>query len=157
MDPRLDDLADSLPDDLADPLLADLVDLEAQALEFERFDDLEPLALVDLPDPRLPTAARRRAEALRARVERKGRFQSSALSARKLAGIASTPVGSSITASTAASARSLRTSAMTLDGRLARAACTRLVSRMTNMCRSGSIQSDVPVKPVCPKARSDKY
>jgi hypothetical protein len=61
--------------------------------------------------------------ALLARLDRSGRFQSCARSARKLTGIAITPVGSSITASTAASARSFRTSAMTLLGRRARAAC----------------------------------
>ena len=56
----------------------------------------------------------------------------------------------SVTASAAASARSARTSLITFAGRRARAACTRFVSSTTNISRSGSIQSDVPVKPVCP-------
>ena len=93
-------------------------------------------------------AFRARDEALAVRRPRNGRFQSSATSARKLTGIASTPPGSSIMASAAASDKSLRTSAITLLGRLAFAACTRLVSRMTNICRSGSIQMLVPVNPV---------
>ena len=91
---------------------------------------------------------RARADALLVRRPRNGRFQSSATSARKLTGIANTPPGSSITASAAASDKSLRTSAITLLGRLAFAACTRLVSRMTNIWRSGSIQMLVPVNPV---------
>src|ERR1700735_2183939 len=34
---------------------------------------------------------------------------------------------------------------------------TRFVSRITKRSRSGSIQSDVPVKPVCPKLLAEKY
>ena len=64
--------------------------------------------------------------------------------------MSSTPPSSSVTASAAASARSARTSLMTFAGRRALAAWTRLVRSTTNMSRSGSIQSDVPVKPVWP-------
>ena len=62
----------------------------------------------------------------------------------------SMPSRESVTASAAASARSARTSLITLAGRRARAACTRFVSSTTNISRSGSIQSEVPVKPVWP-------
>jgi len=82
------------------------------------------------------------------RDEGAARFQPTALSERKEAGIARTPSGPSITASTAASARSARTSEMTVAGRRAFAAWTRLVSRITNISRSGSIHSEVPVYPV---------
>ena len=60
------------------------------------------------------------------------------------------PACESVTARAAASARSARTSVITFAGRRARAACTRFVSSTTNISRSGSIQSDVPVKPVWP-------
>ena len=40
---------------------------------------------------------------------------------------------------------------------LARVGFTRLVSKMTKRSRSGSIQSDVPVKPVWPKLSGEKY
>jgi hypothetical protein len=91
--------------------------------------------------------------ALRARialVQRTGfgRVQPASSSARNAVGIASTGVGPSITARTAASLRSERMSAMIFAGRCALAACTRFVSSTTNISRSGSIQIDVPVKPV---------
>ena len=38
----------------------------------------------------------------------------------------------------------------------ARVGCTRLVRRMTHMSSSGSIQMEVPVKPVCPKLRAPR-
>ena len=88
------------------------------------------------------------------RAFRVGLFQSTARSARNDAGIAATARFSSVTARAAASLRSWRTSAITLAGRLALAACTRFVSRITNISRSGSIQSEVPVNPVWPKAPS---
>ena len=34
---------------------------------------------------------------------------------------------------------------------------TRFISSTTNTLRSGSIQMDVPVKPVCPNDRGEKY
>ena len=125
---------------LLDDLLT-LVDLRAldDLLALEDFDELlfeaEPFffAAARAAAARFAAAALRRAEADEARLERSGRFQSWATSARKLAGIAITPFGSSMTARAAASARSLRTSEMTFDGRRARAACTRFVSRMTNI------------------------
>jgi hypothetical protein len=91
--------------------------------------------------------------ALRARiafVQRTGfgLVQPSSSSARNAVGIARTGVGPSRTASTAASERSDRISAMIFAGRCAFAACTRFVSRTTNISRSGSIQIDVPVNPV---------
>src|SRR5512140_561984 len=73
------------------------------------------------------------------------RFQPFLASERNDAGIAMVCEGSSVTATAAASVRSARTSAITLAGWRARAACTRLVSRITNISRSGSIQRDVPV------------
>ena len=79
------------------------------------------------------------------RAVRTGRFQPAALSARKVVGIEMTLSGLSITEAATASARSARTSEITLAGRRARAAWTRLVSSRTNVCRSGSIQMDVPV------------
>ena len=79
------------------------------------------------------------------RATRTGRFQPVALSARNVRGMAMTLSGLSTTDATAASARSARTSDITLAGRRARAAWTRFVSRSTNICRSGSIQIDVPV------------
>ena len=84
------------------------------------------------------------------RAVRTGRFQPAALSARKVRGMAITLSGLSTTEATAASARSARTSEITLAGRRARAAWTRFVSSSTNICRSGSIQIDVPVYPVWP-------
>ena len=51
---------------------------------------------------------------------------------------------------TTASATARRTSRMALFSRVG---CTRLVSRMTNRLRSGSIHIDVPVNPVWPKER----
>ena len=79
------------------------------------------------------------------RATRTGRFQPVALSARNVRGMAMTLSGLSTTDATAASARSARTSDITLAGRRARAAWTRFVSRSTNICRSGSIQIEVPV------------
>ena len=79
------------------------------------------------------------------RAVRTGRFQPAALSARNVRGMAITFSGLSTTDATAASARSARTSEITLAGRRARAAWTRFVSSRTNICRSGSIQIDVPV------------
>lgn len=84
-------------------------------------------------------------DALLDRFGRDTLFQPLALSARKDDGIATASSGLSVTAAAAASARSARTSEMTFDGRRALAACTRLVSSTTNMSRSGSIQSEVPV------------
>jgi hypothetical protein len=69
-------------------------------------------------------------------------------SARNLSGMSRIPP--STTASTAASDRSARTSAMTFPGCAARAAWTRLVSSTTNISRSGSIHIDVPVNQVWP-------
>ena len=40
--------------------------------------------------------------------------------------------------------------------RESRAEFTRFISRITNTPRSGSIQMDVPVKPVWPKLRGEK-
>ena len=61
-------------------------------------------------------ALRARNVAALARVGRSGRFQSGALSARKLTGMVRMPPGSSITASAAASDRSFRTSEITVLG-----------------------------------------
>jgi hypothetical protein len=74
-----------------------------------------------------------------------GRVHPISASARKAFGIASTGVGPSMTASTAASERSDLTSPMIFAGRCAFAACTRFVSSTTNISLSGSIQMDVPV------------
>src|SRR3954469_20513905 len=110
--------------------------------------------------------ARARARAAAARLARdafaretftSGLFHPTARSARNDLGMSSGPPRMSVTASAAASARSARTSLITLAGRRARAACTRFVSSTTNMSRSGSIQSDVPVKPVCPYAFALMY
>jgi hypothetical protein len=114
--------------DLAELVFAelDLTELVFAGLALAELDladaDLAALARAALAAAARRAAARRLADELRARLDRSGRFQSVARSARKLTGIASTPPGSSITASTAASARSFRTSAMTLLGRRARAA-----------------------------------
>ena len=103
------------------------LDLDALALDFEALAlDFEALAFdlllrAERTDEREDLARRPRAE--RERVD-SGRFQPTA--------------------------RSARTSLITFAGRRARAACTRFVSRTTNISRSGSIQSEVPVKPVCP-------
>ena len=98
---------------------------------------------------RAAAAWRERADAERALPRRlrvaSTLFHPTMRSARKLAGMVSGPSGASITASAAASVRSLRTSLITFAGRRALAACTRLVSRITNISRSGSIQIDVPV------------
>jgi len=113
-------------------------------------DAFVPLLLADafaFDEDALLRAARARA-ALLARALRVGRFQPTALSARNVRGIEMTLSGLSTTAAAAASARSARTSEMTFAGRRARAACTRFVSSNTNISRSGSIQIDVPVKPV---------
>src|ERR1035437_4580140 len=88
----------------------------------------------------------RRAE----RATRTARFQPTARSARNETGISATARVASVTARAAASARSARTSAMTFAAPFARASCTRFVSRITNISRSGSIQIDVPVNPVWP-------
>ena len=56
-------------------------------------------------------------------------------------------------APTTASATSARTWRMPSFSRVG---CTRFVSRMTKSRRSGSIQSEVPVKPVWPKDRSER-
>src|SRR5690348_10806256 len=58
---------------------------------------------------------------------RKGRFQFSPRSARKVSGISGIASPSSRTERAAISAMSARTSAMTYDGRRALAACTRFV------------------------------
>src|ERR1035437_30938 len=96
----------------------------------------------------VPLGFTRMALARTVRLVRRGRFHPTARSARNDAGISATARFSSVTARAAASARSARTSAITLDGRRALAAWTRFVSRMTNMSRSGSIHIEVPVKPV---------
>src|SRR5215217_6109566 len=67
----------------------------------------------------------RRLRAERERAACSGRFQPTARSARKDAGMLSRPSCESVTASAAASARSARTSLITFAGRRARAACTR--------------------------------
>jgi hypothetical protein len=126
--------ADALGDALADELAVDffaLPDFDAELLEDER---LAADALL-LRDAWLRDL----------RAVRTGRFQPTALSARNVCGIEITLSGLSTTEATAASARSARTSEMTLAGRRARAAWTRFVSSSTNICRSGSIQIDVPV------------
>ena len=130
LDARLVDLTVDLLVDFALAALTRLLerlDLEATALE--RLELLERML--------------RALRALR-RVRRTAGFQPSARSARNDAGMVSTWSMSSID-NAAASARSARTSAITFAGRRARAACTRLVSSTTNIWRSGSIQSDVPV------------
>jgi hypothetical protein len=73
-----------------------------------------------------------------------------ARSARKASGISKGPLGMSMTAREAASLRSDRTSEMIRRGCNERGAWTRLVRRMTNMPRVGSIHIDVPVNPVWP-------
>ena len=142
------------------------VDREDFALAlFEDFDDFEDRAFELLALTVFADAQRTRLRLLRAVRPLTALVQRTGLglvhpawsSARKEAGIARTGVGPSITARTAASERSERTSAMTFAGRCAFAACTRFVSRTTNISRSGSIQIDVPVKPVCPYARSVRY
>jgi hypothetical protein len=122
-------------------------DFDAVALLEELFFPLLLAEVFDFDDDALLRAARLRA-ALLARALRVGRFQPTALSARKVRGIETMLSGLSIIAAAAASARSARTSAITFAGRRARAACTRFVSRSTNISRSGSIQIDVPVNPV---------
>src|SRR6185503_3971879 len=117
------------------PLLANQSDFDAGRLAAAEvgffFDDLPPVERLE-----------------RADRDRTGRFQPTARSARNVAGIAIRSPSESRTESAAASATSARTSAMTLEGRRARAAWTRFVSRMTKRLRSGSIHIDVPVKPV---------
>ena len=122
--------------DLADELAVDffaLADLDAELLELLEADALLLRDATWLRD-------------LRAVLT--GRFQPTALSARNVCGIEITLSGLSTTDATAASARSARTSEITLAGRRARAAWTRFVSSRTNICRSGSIQIEVPVEPV---------
>jgi hypothetical protein len=125
--------------------LALALDFEALALDFEAlaFDLLLRAERAERAD----LARRLRAE--RERVY-SGRFHPTARSARNDRGMLSIPCSESVTARAAASARSARTSLITFAGRRARAACTRFVSSTTNISRSGSIQSEVPVKPVCP-------
>jgi len=127
--------------DFADECLAD------EAFDFaERdLDDRAFVVLVVVQRTRL-----RLLRAVRARmafVQRTGfgAVHPTSASARNALGIASTGVGPSITARTAASERSERTSAMILAGRCAFAACTRFVRSTTNISRSGSIQIEVPV------------
>jgi len=108
------------------------------AVDFEDFEDFEATLLDDV-------GFRLFAERDLLRATRTGRFQPTALSARNVVGIDRIFSGLSITAAAAASARSARTSEMTLAGRRARAAWTRFVRSSTNICRSGSIQIDVPV------------
>src|SRR5690242_8580087 len=136
-------------------LLADFLALDFFGGDFEDFallaeacdDRLERL----LCDAVFARALARARAAARARLARErdtfvsGLFQPTARSARKDFGMSSMPPSRSVTASSAASARSARTSLITLAGRRAVAACTRLVSRMTNIRLSGSIQSEVPV------------
>jgi len=160
----LDDLVEALAplreaDAVGRTLLAALLDLvvlaEGLALTLGLTERLAPLfelrALDDLalraletarPDLLLVAFARLLLELRRER--RTDLFHPSARSARKEAGMFRIWSESS-TESAAASARSARTSAITFDGRRARAAWTRLVSRTTNICRSGSIQIEVPV------------
>ena len=139
-----------------------LDDFFALTLDFEDFEDFEDFADFDDRAVAFDFALRdaraerddRAADLERLRAERErvytGRFQPTARSARNDAGMLRMPVCESVTASAAASARSARTSLITFAGRRAFAACTRLVSSTTNISRSGSIQSDVPVKPVWP-------
>ena len=108
------------------------------AVDFADFEDFEVTLLDDVGFLLF-------AERDLLRATRTGRFQPTALSARKVVGIERMFSGLSITAAAAASARSARTSEMTLAGRRARAAWTRFVRSSTNICRSGSIQIDVPV------------
>lgn len=129
------------------------LDLDELAFDFDAVAfDFEALAFdlmlrAERADEREDLARRLRAE--RERVD-SGRFQPTARSARNDLGMLRMPRFESVTARAAASARSARTSLITFAGRRARAACTRFVSRTTNISRSGSIQSDVPVKPVWP-------
>ena len=116
--------------------------LEVDPFEADAFPELAERFFAVLVDD---VAFRPLAERDLLRAERTGRFQPTALSARNVCGIEMTLSGLSITAAAAASARSARTSEMTLAGRRARAACTLFVSSRTNICRSGSIQMDVPV------------
>jgi hypothetical protein len=137
---------------LAAVFFFELLGLTEERLADDDFDfalrDREDFAFVDLV-----VAQRTRLlllRAVRARiafVQRTGfgGVQPISASARNAFGIASTGVGPSITARTAASDRSDLTSAMILAGRCAFAACTRFVSSTTNISRSGSIQIDVPV------------
>jgi len=131
---------------------ADLLldDFFAATFDFDDFEDLADafdFAARDARAERDDLARRLRAE--RERVAT-GRFQPTARSARNDAGMLRMPSSESVTASAAASARSARTSLITFAGRRAFAACTRLVSSTTNISRSGSIQSEVPVNPVWP-------
>ena len=136
-------------------------DFEALAFDFDAlaFFDFEALAFdlalcAERADERDDLARRLRAE--RERVY-SGRFHPTARSARNDRGMSRMPRFESVTARAAASARSARTSLITFAGRRARAACTRFVSSTTNISRSGSIQSDVPVKPVWPYAVELRY
>ena len=138
-------------DFFADALLREVLD-ECFAVDLD-FEDLERADLDFLVDTLVHRTLVRLLRALRARialVHRTGLgfVHPSSVSARNATGIARTGVGPSITARTAASERSERTSAMIFAGRCAFAACTRFVSSTTNISRSGSIQIDVPVNPV---------
>jgi hypothetical protein len=142
-DEAFDALARDFDDEDFDALARDF---EALALDFEALA-FDLLLRAERADDRADLARRLRAE--RERVY-SGRFQPTARSARNDRGMLSIPSSESVTARAAASARSARTSLITFAGRRARAACTRFVSSTTNISRSGSIQSEVPVKPVCP-------
>ena len=138
-----DDFEDDFEDDF--DALAEDFDLDEDfALDFDALADFEDFDFEALDV--LPRDGRAEPRPLfffeRDDVERErlcGR------STRSETGSARTPFGSSSTATSAASARSARTSEMTLAGWRAREAWTRFVSSTTNMSRSGSIQIEVPV------------
>ena len=145
----VDFLADAdLPRDVV--FLALALDLA----DFEDFDDRAEAFDFAVRDARADRDERDEDLARRLRAERErvytGRFQPTARSARNDAGMLRMPACESVTASAAASARSARTSLITFAGRRAFAAWTRFVNSTTNISRSGSIQSEVPVKPVWP-------